>query len=283
MRSKKAIKNVIASVFLQIVTFICGLIVPRLILSSFGSNVNGLINSITQFLAYISLLESGFGPVVKSILYKPIANKDKNQIEQILKASEKFFRKIAIIFFIYILILCVIYPNFVNQDFDAMYTVSLILIIGISTFAEYFFGMTYRLYLQADQKTYVTSYIQIGTTILNTIMTLVLIKLGASIQWVKLISATIFVLRPVLQNLYVKKKYNINFKESNENYKIKQKWDGLAQHIAGVIHSNTDVTLLTIFANVKEVSVYSVYNLVITGVKNITTIFSSAIEAGLEI
>ena len=280
MRSKKAIKNVISSIILQIVTFVCGLIVPRLILTHFGSNVNGLINSITQFLAYISLLESGFGPVVKSILYKPIANKNKMQIELILKASEKFFRKIALFFVIYILILCIIYPNFVNQEFDTMYTISLILIIGISTFSEYFFGMTYKLYLQADQKTYVTSTIQIGTTILNTIVTLILINLGASIQWVKLIGALIYIARPILQNIYVKKKYEINLNNANDNYEIKQRWDGLAQHIAGVIHGNTDVTLLTIFSNVKEVSVYSVYYLVIAGVRNITQIFSTAIEAG---
>ena len=280
MRSKKAIKNLISSIILQLVTFICGLIVPRLILTNFGSDVNGLINSITQFLAYISLLESGFGPVVKSILYKPIANKDKTQIESILKASEKFFRKIAFVFVLYILMLCLIYPNFVNQDFDIMFTVSLILIIGISTFSEYFFGMTYKLYLQADQKTYVTSTIQIGTTILNTIVMLILINLGASIQWVKLIGALIYIIRPILQNIYVKKKYNINLKNVKDNYEIKQRWDGLAQHIAGVIHGNTDVTLLTIFSNVKEVSVYSVYYQVIAGVRNITQIFSTAIEAG---
>lgn len=280
MRSKRAIKNIMAAILLQIITFICGLIVPRLILSQFGSNVNGLINSITQFLAYISLLESGFGPVVKSILYKPIAQKDKKQIASILKSTEKFFRTIALIFIMYIVIMCLIYPNFVSQEFDTKYTISLILIIGISTFAEYFFGMTYRLYLQADQKNYVISSIQIGTIILNTIATLLLIKLGASIQLVKLASASIFILRPILQNLYVKKKYDINFNDVDNNYKIKQKWDGLAQHIAGVIHNNTDITILTIFSDIKEVSVYSIYFLIITGVKNICYIFSNAIEAG---
>ena len=176
--------------------------------------------------------------------------------------------------------MCLIYPNFVNQEFDTIFTVSLILIIGISTFSEYFFGMTYKLYLQADQKTYVTSTIQIGTTILNTIVMLILINLGASIQWVKLIGALIYIIRPILQNIYVKKKYNINLKNVKDNYEIKQRWDGLAQHIAGVIHGNTDVTLLTIFSNVKEVSVYSVYYQVIAGVRNITQIFSTAIEAG---
>ena len=68
MRSKKAIINIISSLVLQLVTVICGFIVPRLFIKSFGSNVNGLVTSITQFLAYITLLESGFGPVFKSIL-----------------------------------------------------------------------------------------------------------------------------------------------------------------------------------------------------------------------
>ena len=58
MRSKKAIKNIIVSLFQQIVTIICGLILPRAIIGTYGSNVNGLISSITQFLGYITLLES---------------------------------------------------------------------------------------------------------------------------------------------------------------------------------------------------------------------------------
>lgn len=57
-RSKKAILNIITSLLLQSVILICGFIVPKLIITNFGSDVNGLISSITQFLAYISLLES---------------------------------------------------------------------------------------------------------------------------------------------------------------------------------------------------------------------------------
>lgn len=58
MRSKKAIKNIIASLGQQLVAIICGLILPRAIIGAYGSNVNGLVSSITQFLAYITLLES---------------------------------------------------------------------------------------------------------------------------------------------------------------------------------------------------------------------------------
>ena len=279
MRSKKAVINIISSLILQLVTVICGFIVPRLIIKSFGSNVNGLVTSITQFLAYIALLESGFGPVVKSILYKPIANKDKNEIEKILKSTEKFFRIISYIFIIYIIVLCVILPLIVSNEFCKLFTLSLVIIISISTFAEYYFGMTYKLYLQAEQKTYVTSFIQIGTIVLNTIIVVILIYFGSNIQLVKLFSALIFVLRPILQNIYVKRKYNINLKNVKSDYKLKQKWDGLAQHIASVIHNNTDIVVLTIFLNTIEVSVYSVYLLVVNGVKNLVQAFAGGIDA----
>lgn len=279
MRSKKAVRNIIISLLLQVVTVICGFIAPRMIIQSFGSSANGLISSITQFLAYITLLESGIGPVIKATLYKPIAQKDNKQIANILKASEKFFKTLAYIFVGYLVILCFLYPQIMDNQFSTWYTVSLVLIISISTFAEYYFGMTYRLFLQAEQETYVVSGLQIGTTIMNTIMIVVLIKLGANIQLVKLVSASIFVLKPILQNIYVKKKYNINLKEADNHYKLEQKWDGLAQHIAAVVHGNTDVTILTFLSTMAEVSVYSVYLLVVKGIKNLVQAFSGGIDA----
>ncbi len=279
MRSKKAVINIIFSFGLQLVTLICGFIVPRLVIGTYGSSVNGLTASITQFLAYITLLESGFGPVVKSILYKPIANKNNMEIEQILKASEKFFRTISYIFIVYIILLCIILPLILSNQFDKLFTLSLVIIISISTFAEYYFGMTYKLYLQAQQKTYITSVIQIGTLILNTIMIVILIHFNASIQIVKLVSASIFVLRPILQNIYVKRKYDISLEGVKSDYKIKQKWDGLAQHIAAVVHNNTDIVVLTLFANTVEVSVYSVYLMVVSGVKNLIQSFTGGVDA----
>ncbi len=279
MRSEKAVKNIITSLLQQVVTVICGLIVPRAIIGTFGSSVNGLISSITQFLGYITLMEAGIGPVIKSALYKPIADKNKIQIEKILKASQRFFRVISGIFVVYLIALCLIYPLIVSTEFEMGYTVSLILIIAISTFAEYFFGMVYKIYLQAEQKTYITSTVQILTTILNAILVVLLIKFGANIQIVKLGSAFVFVLRPIIQNIYVKRKYNINFKEVKEKYELKQKWDGLAQHIASVVHNNTDIAILTIFTSTTEVSVYSVYLYVVNGVKNMVQALTGGVDA----
>ena len=279
MRSKKAMYNIVTTLILQFVVLISGFIVPKLIIGKFGSNVNGLLSSITQFLAYISLLEYGIGPVVKASLYKPIAEKDNKTIKNILRTSEKFFRVIALIFAIYLVFLSVGYPFLVQKEFGYLYTFSLVLIISVSTFFEYYFGMTYKLYLQTEQKTYVTSVIQIITYILNIIFVVLLVKLNASIQIIKLFSGFAFILRPLIQNIYIKKKYNINLKDADESYKLDKKWDGLAQHIAAVVHGNTDITILTIFSKLSEVSVYSVYAMITKGVKSIISAFSGGIDA----
>lgn len=279
MRSKKAVMNIVFSLLLQIITIFCSFILPKLIISAYGSNVNGLVASITQFLAFITLLESGFGPVIKSMLYKPIANKNKDEIARILKASERIFRVISFIFILYICILCIVLPIKLIQEFNWTFTFSLIIIIAISIFAEYFFGMTYRLYLQAKQKTYVIAIIQISTLILNVISVLILIYLNQSIQVVKLVSSLIFVLRPILLNLYVKKKYDINLKNIDNTYKIENKWDGLAQHVAYVVHTNADIAILTICTDLIQVSIYSVYLMIINGVKYIVEACTGGIDA----
>lgn len=279
MRSKKALINIISSIILQIVTIVSAFIIPKLIITTYGSNINGLVTSITQFLNFIILLEAGFGPVIKSILFKPIADKDKPTIEKILKSSEKIFKTIALIFIVYIILLCIVLPGVYEKEFDSLYTISLIVIISMSTFSEYFFGMTYGLYLQAEQKSYVVFIIKICSCIINTIVVFILIKCGANIQTVKLATALIYVIRPVLQNVYVKKKYRINLKNVDGNYEIKQKWDGLAQHVAYIVHSNTDVAILTLFGGLTEISVYSVYSMIINKLTNIVRSFVGGIDA----
>lgn len=279
MRSKKAFLNVLTNLILQVFIFVYGFVLPKIIMSKYGSNVNGLISSVTQFLAYISLLESGVGPVVKSILYDPISKKDNKKIIDILYATEKFFRTIAGIFIIYIIVLTFAYPNIIKTSKSTLYVSSLIIIISISIFSEYFFGMIYTIFLQANQETYVISIIQIGTYILAIIAAIIMAKLNVSVHILKLSISLIFVLRPIAQSLYVKRKFNLDFKKADKNYVIKNKWDGLAQHIAYVVHTNTDITVLSIFSTLSEVSVYSVYMLIVKGIKALITAFSSGLDA----
>lgn len=267
-RGKKLALNTITSLGLQVVSVICGFILPRLILESFGSDVNGLVNSITQFLGVITLLDLGVGAVVQSALYKPLAENDTDTISKIYVSANKFFRRLAEILLVYVVLLMIFYPMLVNKSFGHMYTALLIAAICISSFAQYYFGIVNSLLLNADQRGYIQYTAQIITLILNTIACYVVIKLGASIQIVKLTTSLIFLLRPFFLVLYVKKHYAINRKITYTEEPIKQKWNGMAQHFAAYVLSGTDNIVLTLFSSLANVSIYSVYYLAIAGVRS---------------
>lgn len=267
-RGKKLALNTITSLGLQVVSVICGFILPRLILESFGSDVNGLVNSITQFLGVITLLDLGVGAVVQSALYKPLAENDTDMISKIYVSANKFFRRLAEILLVYVILLMIFYPMLVNKSFGHMYTALLIAAICISSFAQYYFGIVNSLLLNADQRGYIQYTAQIITLILNTIACYVVIKLGASIQIVKLTTSLIFLLRPFFLVLYVKKHYAINRKITYTEEPIKQKWNGMAQHFAAYVLSGTDNIVLTLFSSLANVSIYSVYYLAIAGVRS---------------
>lgn len=267
-RGEKLALNTVSSLALQVVSVICGFILPRLILETFGSDVNGLVNSITQFLGVITLLDLGVGAVVQSALYKPLADNDTNMISKIYVSANKFFRRLAEILLVYVVLLMIFYPMLVNKSFGHMYTALLIAAICISSFAQYYFGIVNSLLLNADQRGYIQYVAQIITLILNTFACYIIIKLGASIQIVKLTTSLIFLLRPLFLVFYVKKHYSIDKKITYTEEPIKQKWNGMAQHFASYVLNGTDNIVLTMFSTLGNVSIYSVYNVVIIGVKN---------------
>ena len=267
-RGEKLALNTVSSLALQVVSVICGFILPRLILETFGSDVNGLVNSITQFLGVITLLDLGVGAVVQSALYKPLADNDTNMISKIYVSANKFFRRLAEILLVYVVLLMIFYPMLVNKSFGHMYTALLIAAICISSFAQYYFGIVNSLLLNADQRGYIQYVAQIITLILNTFACYIIIKLGASIQIVKLTTSLIFLLRPLFLVFYVKKHYSIDKKITYTEEPIKQKWNGMAQHFASYVLNGTDNIVLTMFSTLGNVSIYSVYNGVIIGVKN---------------
>ena len=189
---KKLYINTIISILSQLVTIIIGLILPRLMLITYGSDVNGLVSSITQMLGFITLLDLGIGAVVQASLYKPLSQKNNKQISLIFSSAQKYFQIIAKILLVYILGLCLYYVIFKSNNFSWIYTVTLIISISISSFAQYYFGICNTLLLNADQKIYVSMVINIVTLILSAIISIILMDSGASIQIVKLISSIIF-------------------------------------------------------------------------------------------
>lgn len=278
-RKKKLLVNTTSSIALQAVTAIAGLILPKLFIESFGSDINGLYHSIAKFLSMITLMEFGVGAVVQSALYKPLAEANRYDIDCIITSGTKFYRKLVQALTIYVVAL-IIYFNVTLQDkYSCIMIIILVLGISIGSFARYFFGAIDIALLSADQRGYIYYIVQCITLILNLIVVAALIKCGFEIHIVCLGSSAVYLLRTVVVRIYVNKHYTLNRNEKYNREPIAQKWNGIAQHFAYVVLEEADTIILTMFSTLVNVSIYSIYNGIVMGMKQLIGGFTRGVQS----
>ena len=281
-RKKELFLTVTSNLCLQIVTAICGFILPPLIIQTFGSSINGMVSSITQFIAYLNLVEAGVGGASVAALYKPIALKDIEKRNEILSATVKSYNKSGFIFTALIVILAFVYPVLVRTQVDFKVAFIMVFVLGISGVAEFFLIGKYRVLLTADKKIYVISTIQIVALILSTLVSILLIKLGASIVIIKFVSSIIYLGRFLLLAFYVRKKYlNLDFHETPDLLAIKQSRNVFVHSIGRLVVFNSPLVIITIFCSLEDVSVYAVYAMVFNAVNMLLGAFSNGMQAFL--
>ena len=285
MKKDKVLLNIISSVVLQIVLVINGFVLPRLILNYFGSETNGLVSSLNQFLGYIQLLEGGLSGVILSSLYKTLAEHDSMRISTVIKTARSFFRKIGIAYICYAVLVGIIYPIVINSSFSFAYIFSLTVILTISLFTQYYFSLPYRLLLQADQKLYIVSFSQIIITVVNLILAIISLKIYPSIHILKFVGGIMFFIQPVVFYHYVNSHYKLDYSVDLDSTALSQRWDGFGQNLAYFIHTNTDAVVISFFMTLNDVSVYTIYFLVANSLKNLIIAVSTAIipKLGLQL
>ena len=87
MMKSKIAKNIVWGFGGQILILILGIIVPRIMIVGYGSDVNGLISTITQIFTYVALLEAGIGQAAKNALYKPLVDKDRDNFASVVASA----------------------------------------------------------------------------------------------------------------------------------------------------------------------------------------------------
>lgn len=280
-RTSKFLYNTFFAASYQIVILLVGFITPRIMLQYYGSEINGLITSITQFISYFNLVEAGLSSAAVYALYKPLAENNYREISAIVVATKRFYMISGYIFGALVMGLALVYPMMIQVSDLAYWQVFLlILILGFSGVLEFFTLGKYRALLTADQKLYVISISSILYTVLNTVILTGMAFMQINIVVLKTVALSSILLRCLVLYLYSKRNYTyIDYKESPNNRALNKRWDALYLQVLGAVHSGAPVIIATIFTDLKIVSIYSVYNMVTGGIAGILGIFTNGLSS----
>ena len=268
MNKKRSFFNITVGILSQIISIALGIIIPRLFLMSFGSEINGFLNSVTQIFAYFALLEAGVGAATLQALFVPLASNDKNGISGIMAATDHYYKKTGAIYFVAVVILSVGYPLLSKSDIPFWTMTLIILFNGVPGVISYYFQGKYVILLQAEGKNYINTALTSIASTLVSVSKIVLMLLGCDIISIQLTYLVINLLKVLVIGVYIAKKYKwVNLKCTPNYSAIGQKNAAFIGQICDLIFRNTDVIVLTVFCDLKVVSVYSMYTLLYSMVR----------------
>ena len=281
-RTKKFMYNSLSTALYQIVVMLVGFVTPRVILQFYGSELNGLVSSINQFITYFSLIEAGIAGAATFSLYKPLAENDHDGVSAIVSATKKFYNQSGMLFVGLVALMAATYPFLVKtEDLSVPAVAILVLALGAKGFLEFFTLAKYRVILTADQKTFVISNASSVYIILQMIIIVVLAMLRVNIVAVYSVAILALWTRSFLLRRYVRRNYPyINYKAKPNVHALDQRWDALFLQVLGAAQTGAPVLLATVFTSLTEVSIYSIYNMVFTGINGVLSIFVNGLSSG---
>lgn len=266
-KKSKLFKNVITGFGGQLIAIILGLIVPRFFIMSYGSDVNGLLSTITQIFTYMALLEAGIGQAAKNLLYKPFQEKNKDGVSEIASIAKSYFRRFTLIYGVGVIAIALILPLVLKTNVDSVTIALIVLFEGMSGVVSFYFIQTPSIIIGVDGRSYVNNYITLLNKIVGYAVKIVMAALGLNIVLLQFVFFLVTVAKVFFYQIYFKKHYSwIKFKKAGKDVKLKDRNSYILTEIASTVFNSTDMIVLSVFVSTQLSSVYGIYNMIFSNI-----------------
>lgn len=285
-RIEKTKRNFIYAVILQITKIIlvfANRIIFVKILGPIYLGINGLFSNI---LSMLSIADLGITTAMMYSLYKPLAEHDEDKVSMYIHYFKKVYNIIAIVVLVLGVVLIPFLQYIVNlpEDVDNIYLYYMLLVINTSLTYLYVYKTTL---LSADQKMYIISKYDTIFQFVMFVMQIVVLVVTKSFMLYLLSNLICTLLGNVFKARETDKLYPFLKKENKEISKEEKKSiytnvkSMFLYKIGGVIQSNTDNILISIFVGTVAVGYYSNYSTIIVTITSFVTLIFTSIKASI--
>lgn len=277
---KKLVSDIKINTIITILVGMINFLINKYFSEYMGVELLGLMRLFSQIIACLSLTEMGLGTASTYALYKPLSEKNQDQINIVVSTIDFFYKKVAIIVLIIGLFINIFLNKFIqNSNYGYMLNIYWSLYI-INTSFTYYYGK-YQILFTANQEFKKVRLIQGTGRVIFQILRIIAI--------IQLKSFLVFIILMIMENMYIyilyRKHYYKNYiisKVKNYDKNIIKDTKYLFWHKLGeIVVFNTDYIILSKFISLSIVGIYSSYliinQMIMTIIRIVTNVLSPTI------
>lgn len=276
-KTKAAFFTFSLSIVNSLAVTIFNLIYNQYLIRIYGSTINGLISTLTQFVSLFAIIEGGFTTAAVVATYSPIVKKEFDKLNDILYTVKMTYYKLGGLITLGVLIAGSIYIKFIDSPFSYLQTYTMLIISVTAVASSMCLLSKHSILLQGDNKEYILVACSLLAKTLTWILSMVLIVNGVHVIWVYSVNVLNVLVNVAFVQVYERKHFPYaTYKGKFDKNLIKGTGDVLFQKIANTIFTSTDLVLISLCISLASASVYNLYYQIY---RAILTFLSSAAQA----
>ena len=288
-RTRKTFLNARVNLIFYFLTLLLSFFSRKIFFDSLGADFLGLVGTLGNLLGFLNLAESGVSAAIAVVLYKPLFENNKTEINEIISVLGYLYKNIGKIILVGGIVLSCFFPLIFphsNIDFSIIYF-AYYSFLG-SSLISYFINYK-QILLSADQRNYVVSAYSQTANIIKTIIQMYLaFYTGNYFLWI-IVEFLFGIIYSLILNWKIGKVYpwlntkSLDGKTLNRNYPDVMKYTKqlFVHKIASVIYNQVTPFLVYAFASLQAVAFYSNYTLVTLKISTLLNNFLGGTNASV--
>jgi O-antigen/teichoic acid export membrane protein len=273
-RTTNTFRNLLWAFTAQFILLALGLVMPRLIILTYGSSVNGLTATINQILNVLNLLQAGAVGASIFAMFKPVADKNYQQMSLIIRSSKRYFNRLGWVFLLLIFIIApIVGLNKSGNEITFEEIIFAFLILGVNVSFSFFFLSVFDIVFSSDQKRYILSISAIIQNIVYFSLLFIIISFHINFIFMYLSVLAGTCIKVIYLYLIFRKQYADKLVpvSKDEAISIPNRGYLLINQISTQAVESSPTILIAFNYDFKLASVYSIYYLVMSLVKMVIT------------
>ncbi len=282
-RRKRSLINTAAALLSEVFVILVGMFFPRVLISCYGSATNGLISSLQQFAQYFTLISTGLMGAVVFALYSPLAERDKAETERLVASAGKVFSRMGIWYTVVLVLFGLVYPILAaDTPYSYFQVVVMFIAIGINGASQLFYSGKFKALLSASQHNGTAAAINAVFTVAFSLIMIFCALSGVNAVVAVILSSLAYIVRAAAYGIAARRYFpDHDFRLRGEAHSFNMQREVMIQQILTLIVMNVSMIAMTVLGtDMTEISVFSVYNMVLTAVFVVSGAVNTGVSAG---
>ncbi len=275
-KSNRSVFTSLSGMSLTLINGLLSLIVTKIVISSYGSDFNGVNSTANQLVNMLMIVEGGFTLAASVALFGPIKEGNTSKINMILSAAKRSYFQKGMIFFVAGTFAAIGYSFFIKSNLP-IYTIMTVFLLTVgSTGFALVYEAKYRIILQSVQKEYLINMIRIVTIVISQLIVIIVIRLHLDMILIRLVTSIGMIIGSLCIGLLCKRQYpKIAFNIQPDFDSIKGTNDIFIAKFTGMVYKSAPMIFIAATSGAVFASVYGVYNSVFLLIKGLLISFSN--------